>query len=93
VSHPKGDWTATDPCLLTREIVELADWLEAIQHGERVPKVLEFIEPNLWFQLRTANKIKGKALRVYSAFELRPPRGWRLKLHGSCRLEAAPVAE
>jgi hypothetical protein len=34
---PGGAWTGTDPCLLTYEVVRLADWLDAVAAGNVLP--------------------------------------------------------
>jgi hypothetical protein len=72
VSHPKGDWTSTDPSLLTYEVAELAEWLEAIHNGKSVRKELGFIEPNLEFRLVTTDS-GDKVPRVCFRLESRPP--------------------
>jgi hypothetical protein len=72
VSHPKGDWTSTDPSLLTYEVAELADWLDAIHNGESVRAGMGFIEPNLEFLLVTTDG-GSKALRICFRLESRPP--------------------
>ena len=65
VRNDEGHWTATNPCLTTREIVALADWLED-PAGQ-----LDFTEPNLAFECvgRQNDEI---ALRVWFELELRP---------------------
>jgi len=72
VSHPKGDWSATDPSLLTYEVARFAKWLEAIHNGESVQPVIGFIEPNLEFHLVITDGGE-KALRVCFQLESRPP--------------------
>jgi hypothetical protein len=72
VSHPQGDWTSTDPSLLTYEAARLAEWLEAIHNGTSVQPTIGFIEPNLEFHLVTINDRANKALRVCFQLESRP---------------------
>lgn len=72
VRHPRGDWVATDPCLLTYEAVALADWLEAAAAGREGDAELDFLEPCLRFELRGPG-VGGRALRVHFEHELRPP--------------------
>ncbi len=43
-------WTAEDPCLLTWEVDELADWLDAVAEPPATVADLEFTEPNLMFE-------------------------------------------
>jgi len=73
VSHPKGNWASTDPCLLTYEVAQLADWLQAIHDGESVEPVIRFIEPNLEFHLTKTADGGNKALCVFFQLESRPP--------------------
>src|SRR4051794_27104860 len=49
VRHPRGAWEATAPCVLTTDLPEIADWLEALAVGRPAAPNLEFIEPNLRF--------------------------------------------
>lgn len=51
VKHPEGSWKETDPCLLTFEVEQLADWLEAVAQGRKVDATRGFTEPNLSFKL------------------------------------------
>jgi hypothetical protein len=78
VRHPRGSWTATDPCLLTYEAARLAEWLDAVAVGAAADAELSFLEPCLGFELREGS---GGAcvLRVYFQYEFRPP--WAVGLH------------
>ena len=69
VKHPHGSWTATDPSLLTEEVEDLIQWLEAIADGKSVDSDAYFTEPNLHFQLHDNY---AKKLRVYFELECRP---------------------
>jgi len=60
-------WTFSDPCLLTREVAALADWLEARSRSGKGAGKIGFIEPNLYFRWK-----KG-VLRVDFEIECRPP--------------------
>jgi hypothetical protein len=66
VVHPRGAWRSTDPTLLTSEVLELADWLDAVAKGNVAQDDRPFTEPNLRFELG------GNALRVYFELESRP---------------------
>ena len=68
VKHPKGEWQARDPSLLTYEAKEIADWLEKIAKNEYVEKTQTFIEPNLSFELLDDKKY----IRIYFGLESRP---------------------
>jgi hypothetical protein len=69
VKHPLGSWASTDPCLLTWEAANLADWFEAIADGKVVDEEQSFLEPNLRFELI---ENAAKKLRVYFELECRP---------------------
>ena len=71
VQHPRGNWTAQDPCLLTYDVAGLADWLDAVAAGREEDAEHGFIEPNLFF--RSGRDPDGnRFLRVYFELELRP---------------------
>jgi hypothetical protein len=72
VAHPKGNWTASDACLLTFEMARLADWLENIGDGKEVDATLHFLEPKLIFHL-VHSDCEDKALRACFQSRLRPP--------------------
>lgn len=74
VNHKNGTWVTTDPCLLTFEISKIADWFEQLYIStDQVKPKLEFVEPNLVFNLITVgNKF---VIRIYFELEVRPP--WR----------------
>lgn len=72
VTSPQGTWSATDPCLLTYEVSELADWLEAIASGTVAQAACSFIEPCLLFRLHE-DASGHQGLRIYLELELRPP--------------------
>jgi hypothetical protein len=72
VSLPEGSWSVTDPTLLTYEVVELADWLDAVANGNQKTSSLWFVEPNLEFEIAHGED-KEKFLRVNFAIELLPP--------------------
>jgi hypothetical protein len=71
VQHPRGNWSAQDPCLLTYDVAGLADWFEAVAAGHEHDAELGFMEPNLLF--RTGTDSHGsRFVRVYFDLELRP---------------------
>jgi hypothetical protein len=71
VSHPQGDWSFRDPCLLTYEASDLADWLEAIAAGQEGQPWAGFIERNLSFEVVAATD--ERVLRVSFALEAHLP--------------------
>lgn len=50
LTHQQDVWTFRDPCLLTYEAVELANWIEQIAKGHSSEQSLRFLEPVLWFE-------------------------------------------
>jgi len=69
-TNDQGSWTATDPSLGTVEVAQLADWLKAIADGDEAARELDFIEPNLAFELAETNE--SVRLRAWFELELRP---------------------
>ncbi len=69
VKLPQGSWTATDPSLLTWELISLTEWLEKIAEGKRVEPEKSFMEPELRFELIEE---ENKKLRVYFECSSRP---------------------
>ncbi|NLG96567.1 MAG: hypothetical protein GX491_04320 [Chloroflexi bacterium] len=67
VESPRGSWTATDPCLLTYEAAQLAEWIEKVAQGEPVQPGMKFLEPALLFRLTNEGN-----LRIYFSSFLRP---------------------
>lgn len=64
-------WTAEDPCLLTWEVDELADWLDAVADAPGAVHDLEFIEPNLTFERIEVDGAGG--VRAWFDDAFRPP--------------------
>lgn len=73
VTHPNGNWSVTNPCLLTYEVIYLAEWLDGILDGKKDDRGIRFIEPGLEFDLTGSNESVNKYLRVTFHMELRPP--------------------
>jgi hypothetical protein len=71
VQHPRGSWTAQDPCLLTYDVAGLADWLEAVAVGRETDAEHGFMEPDLLFRAGTDSS-GTRFVRVYFELELRP---------------------
>jgi hypothetical protein len=71
VDHPRGRWSASNACLLTYEVAELASWLESVARGRPTHDEVSFLEPNLL--LRLVETGLGTVLRIYFELELRPP--------------------
>jgi len=61
-------WEFRDPCLLTWEAANLADWLELVARRAEAVGPLSFIEPNLEFELASDVQV-----RVLLNNECRPP--------------------
>ena len=69
-TNDQGSWAATDASLLTEEVGRLAEWLQAIAENNEADAELDFIEPNLAFELVEANGLVR--LRAWFELELRP---------------------
>lgn len=90
VRHPRGSWTAHDPCLLTYEAARLAEWLEAVAVGAAADAEVSFLEPSLAFALREGSQ--GRlVVRAYFQFEFRPP--WAVDLHEAAVLDVPADAD
>ena len=65
-------WDSTDPCLLTTEVLWLADWFEAAVDQHAPPRI-GFIEPNLEFEV---HQLSGEelTLKILFSHEARPLR-------------------
>lgn len=66
-AHMAGfTWVASDPCLLTYELQELINWLQALADGQQVDDSIGFTEPELSFQH------SATALHVFLSYNLCP---------------------
>lgn len=67
----KKEWATSDPSLLTWEVKFLADWLQNLLASDREEREIEFIEPNLKFEL--VDKIDDNfKIRTHLALESKP---------------------
>lgn len=64
-------WLMTDPCLLTWEVMWLANWLKAISHEDLAIEEVGFLEPNLYCKLVDYNKNRV-VIRVFFELENKP---------------------
>lgn len=69
---PQGSWQVSDPLLLSWEIEELAEWLEAVARSLPAEPVLGFVEPNLRFELRERAGA-ARSVRIHFDLEAKPP--------------------
>jgi hypothetical protein len=69
---PQGDWSLTEPFLLTYEVSRIADWFDAIADHAQAANELEFVEPNLRFEVMNLAD-KATYLRVHFGLECLPP--------------------
>jgi hypothetical protein len=67
-----GAWTSTDPSLLTSDVEGLALWLDAVSEFRATYQRVQFLEPNLAFELQSESP-RGLAVRVLFEQESRPP--------------------
>jgi hypothetical protein len=72
VVDPRGNWSSTAPIMLTWDVAELADWLEALASDQPTRSSVSFIEPNLRFELAQRDSFLI-IIRVYFEQESRPP--------------------
>jgi hypothetical protein len=70
VTHSRGSWQFTQPCLLTYEAERLASWMDALAEANLLSTTCGFIEPNLEF--RALFNTKRPVLQVYFNLEARP---------------------
>ena len=66
-------WQTIDPSLLTREVMELISWFSYLSENREVRYTLmEFIEPNLSFELISKYDSEIKNIRIHFKLESRP---------------------
>jgi hypothetical protein len=70
VTHPKGAWHFSAPCLLTNEAERLASWMDSLAEGKPLRSLCSFVEPNLEF--RAVLGVQRPVLGVYFRLEARP---------------------
>ncbi|MGV9310624.1 WapI family immunity protein [Streptomyces sp. NPDC003691] len=83
VMTPEGSWSFADPCLLTKEALQVATWLRAVAAGTvfvTKPDVegglwpdIWFIEPNVAFSLADRSRGGAVVIRVHLSLEVAPP--------------------
>jgi hypothetical protein len=73
VKSEVGNWQTIDPSLITWEVKAIIDWFLALSRDE-IPNslVLDFLEPNLSFELLDSNNERLKMFRINFDLELRP---------------------
>lgn len=71
VVTPVRKWSFSDPCLLTMEVHNLANWLFALRSGPPPERRIFFTEPNLSFESDSIDPETAE-LRVYFACESLP---------------------
>jgi hypothetical protein len=71
VVTPARKWSFSDPCLLTMEVHDLANWLFALGSGTPPQSRLFFTEPNLSFETVSSDSETAN-LGVYFACESLP---------------------
>ena len=71
VDSKVGKWQTIDPSLLTGEVMELITWFSYLSEN-REYTLMEFIEPNLSFELVSKYDSEIKRIRIYFNLESRP---------------------
>ncbi|HEV7949566.1 MAG TPA: hypothetical protein VGP24_07355 [Glaciihabitans sp.] len=76
IQHGSLSWTFRQPCMLTSEAQQLADWLELVAANDVLPS-LQFLEPNLAFSLDASSEPTAPEasarIRIEFAAEAAPP--------------------
>ena len=73
VDSKVGKWQTVDPSLLTWEVMELITWFSYLSENRKVRyELLEFIEPNLSFELISKYDSEIKNIRIHFKLESRP---------------------
>jgi hypothetical protein len=72
VNSPVASWTHIDPCLMTVEVCDLANWLGDVAYNRQSRTRLHFIEPNLSFEYVTRDAGICER-RLYFSLESCPP--------------------
>lgn len=72
VVSAKRSWRFVDPCLVTMEVHDLANWLSELAAGRSTKKRIFFTEPNLSFEAVAVGS-QSAELRVYFWLESLPP--------------------
>ena len=73
VRSDMGNWQSVDPSLLTWEIQELIDWLDQLSKNEKSKwKKMDFIEPNISFELMNSENDLKKRIKIEFNAESRP---------------------
>jgi hypothetical protein len=67
----ENEWVTSDPSLLTWELKFLIDWLQNILTGDKEEREIEFIEPNLKFELIDKSDDRFK-IRTHLTLESKP---------------------
>lgn len=69
-SSLEGSWSISNPCMLTIELADLADWLDDVANGNgTINTRLDFFEPCLCFEV---TGLEPKKLCVHLNEELKP---------------------
>jgi len=71
VTTSQGSWAVSDPCLLTQEVSELANWLDKIAANDLNDRQCSFLEPVLEFRLTEHNQ--EESLEVLFHNNVLPP--------------------
>jgi hypothetical protein len=73
VATAERSWKFVDPCMLTMEAHDLANWLAESSTGKPAKERIFFTEPNMSFEFIGADA-QSAQLRVYFALESLPPK-------------------
>jgi hypothetical protein len=81
-------WSTTDPSLLTWEVEELIGWLENLSRKEAATKLLDFLEPNISFELLDTIP---SAVKLKISLQLESQAPWRESIGASEHSEGPQI--
>lgn len=72
VKSEMGNWQTIDPSLLTWEFQKIIDWFISLSENQAGEKLLEFIEPNISFELLNNTISPRKRIKIMFDLESKP---------------------
>lgn len=67
ITRSQGSWKKAEPCMLTWELANLAEWFRKLGENEEATSSIEFMEPELRFEA------EGRSLKIFLKYGLIPP--------------------
>lgn len=72
VKSKLGNWQTIDSSLLTWEVQEIIDWFKLLLENKTQTRLLEFIEPNISFELTNSFDNATKRIKIIFDLESKP---------------------